>query len=144
MTHIFAVCTPYTPPAGNFIPLENIVKSKLPNFGYQIQLASGAVEEHIQTKDEIKQFLNGMYGGSGASGEGGFDVTKGVLFENLEKLGKTPLLSEEMLEYYVDQYARNGMHGSCKYSINQTEVVTKKVQVSWYRTREQNFQEELQ
>ena len=115
VTHIFAVCTPYTPPSAKFIPLEIIVKSKLPNFAYQLQLGSGIVEKHVQSKAEIKAFLNGMYGGRGPDGEAGFDVSKGVLLENLGKLGKTPLLGEEMLEYYVEEYARNGVYGSCKY-----------------------------
>ena len=116
MTHVFAVCTPYNAPASTFVSIEDIVASKLPNFGYQIQLASGTVEEHIQTKDQIKQFLNALYGGKGPNGEDGFEVTKGVLFENLEKLRRTRLLSEGLLEYYADQYARNGMHGTCEWS----------------------------
>ena len=86
--------------------------SKLPNFGYQLQLASGAVEEHIKTTAQIKQFLNGLYGGKGPNGEVGFDVRKGVLFENLPILRKTPLLDEEVLEYYAEEYCRNGMGGT--------------------------------
>ena len=113
MTHIFAVCTPYTAPANSFTPLESMVKSKVPNFSYQIQLASGIVEQHIQTKEDIKQFLNALYGGKGPDGKTGFAVAKGVTFENLDKLCKTPLLDDEMLDHYVDQYARNGVQGSC-------------------------------
>ena len=113
MTHVFAVCTPYTAPSRNLIPLETIVESKLPNFQYQLQLASGVVEEYIQYREQIKQFLNGLYGGKGPNGEDGFETTKGVLFENLDKLGKTPLLSDEMLDYYANQYARNGVRGTC-------------------------------
>lgn len=109
------MCTPYTAPASSLLPLESIVK-KLPNFGYQIQLASGIVEEHIQTREEIKKLLNALYGGKVLNGGFGFEVTKGVVFENLEKLKKTDLMSEEMLEYYTDQYARNGMHGTCECS----------------------------
>lgn len=83
----------------------------LPNFTYQLQLASGAVESHIKTKPQIKQFLNGMYGGTGPNGEKGFDVRKGVLFENLGVLRKTPLLGEEELEVYTEEFSRNGMGG---------------------------------
>ena len=86
--------------------------SKLPNFGYQLQLASGAVEEHIKTKVQIKQFLNGLYGGKGPNGEVGFDVRKGVLFENLPILRKSALLDEEVLECYAEEYYRNGIGGT--------------------------------
>ncbi|KAK3176905.1 hypothetical protein OEA41_008231 [Lepraria neglecta] len=111
VTHLFSVCTPHRAPTKTYMPLEAMV-SKLPNFGYQLQLASGAVEEHIKTKAQIKQFLNGLYGGKGPNGEVGFDVRKGVLFENLPILRKTPLLDEEMLEYYAEEYCRNGMGGT--------------------------------
>ena len=124
-----------------------MVKTKLPNFGYQLQLASGAVEEHIQSKEEIKQFLNAVYGGRGPNGEVGVKVTKGIMFENLEKLGMTKLMSEEMLEYYTEQYVKSGMHGPCQYLSPlpiHVELNAEDNAVSWYRTREQNFQDELQ
>lgn len=92
--------------------IENIVKTRLPNFGYQLQLASGAVEKHIQTKEDIKKFLNAIYGGRGLNGELGFDVEGGAIFRNLDNLEMTKWLSEEMLSYYADQYAKNGMHGT--------------------------------
>ena len=114
VTHIFAICTPYTAPTDRFVSLETIISAKLPNFGYQIQLASGTVENHIQTKEEIKQFLNAMYGGKGQNGESGFDVTRGIIFQNLKTLDNTRLMRDEVLAYYADQYARNGMHGTCK------------------------------
>lgn len=81
VTCIFAICTPYLAPSKSFTPLETLVQTKLPNFGYQIQLASGEVEKKIQSKEEIKQFLNALYGGQGPNGEVGFDIHKGLLFE---------------------------------------------------------------
>lgn len=92
------------------------MKTKLPNFGYQIQLASGEVEKHIQTKDQIKQLLNALYGGKGPNGERGFDVKKGIAFEDLPKLQRSRLLDDSMLDYYADQYSKNGMHGTRKSS----------------------------
>ena len=86
----------------------------MPFWGYQIQLASGEVEKHVQTKDEIRHFLIGLYGGKGPDGELGFDVEKGLLFENLPKLDKTELLDERTLDYYTAQYARNGIHSTCE------------------------------
>ena len=73
-----------------------MVETKRPNFRYQLQLASGEVEKHIVSKEQIKQFLNGMYGGRGENREAGFDPAQGLLYENLPKLGPTRLLSEEV------------------------------------------------
>lgn len=115
MTHVFAICTPYWPPSSTYIPIEEIVKNKWPNFRYQIHLASGEIEKRIQTKDEIKQFLNACYGGTGPDGESGFEMTGGTNFDILDKLRKTKLLSAGTLDYYAEQYSRNGMHGTCEF-----------------------------
>ena len=96
VTHLFSVCTPYWPPSKQYISLEDLVKTVLPNFGYQLQLGSGVVEKAISTKEEIRQFLNSLYGGRGAQGEVGFDVVQGANFENLPKLDPTPLLSPKV------------------------------------------------
>ena len=77
-------------------PLEELVKTRLPNFTYQLQLASGEIEKHIQSKEEIKQFLNALYGGRGPNGEVGFIPEQGVLLENLPKLKPGRLLSEKV------------------------------------------------
>lgn len=66
-------------------------------------------------EDEIKQFLNACYGGTGPNGESGIEVTGGTNFGNLDKLEKTKLLSTETLEYYAEQYSRNGMQGTCEF-----------------------------
>lgn len=125
---VFAVCTPYMPPSLKKTDLETMVKTVLPNFAYQLHLASGEVEQHITTKEQIRQFLNALYGGRGSNGEVGFDVRKGPIYENLPSLGPSPLLSKEMLNFYADEYAKNGMHGG----------------LNWYRTRDVNFEHELE
>ena len=96
VTHLFSVCTPYSAPSQDFKPLEELVKTKLPNFTYQLQLGSGEIEMHISSKEQIKQFLNALYGGRGPNGEVGFIPAQGVLLENLPKLNPTPLLSEKV------------------------------------------------
>ncbi|SLM37633.1 epoxide hydrolase [Lasallia pustulata] len=128
VTHLFAVGTPYLAPSKDLEPLEELVKTKLPNFGYQLQLASGDVEKVITSRDELRQFLNALYGGKGPNGEVGFTVQEGLLVQNLPKLGPSPVISEKYLNYYTDQYARNGIHST----------------LNWYRTREVNFEEELE
>lgn len=100
----------------------------MPNFRYQEHFASGELEEALQSRTEIKQFLNGMYGARGPKGEGAFDAAKGIFLESLPKLGMTRLLSEAELEYYTQEYARHGLHGP----------------MNWYRTREVNYVEELE
>jgi soluble epoxide hydrolase / lipid-phosphate phosphatase len=65
-------------------------------------------------------------GGRGPNGEAGFDIGKGVLLENLDVIGPSPLLSVEEVDFYADEYARNGMHGP----------------LNWYRTGRLNWEEE--
>ena len=116
VTALFSICTPYLPPASTFTPLSALVATKFPNWQYQLQLASGEVEEKVKTKEDIRQFLNALYGGVGPQGEWGFEVWRGLLWEHLEGLGRTRLMGEEVLEWYVEEYARSGMHGPCKYA----------------------------
>ena len=112
---MFSICTPYTAPSKNFAPLEEIVQTgKLPNFGYQLQLASGQLEDAIQSREQIKQFLNALYGGKTSSGEVGFDVRRGVNLDILPRLNHTSLVGKEMLDLYADQYAKHGLHGPCE------------------------------
>ncbi|KAL8916716.1 MAG: hypothetical protein Q9208_008363 [Pyrenodesmia sp. 3 TL-2023] len=104
VSHIFSICTPYTPPSRSVASIEDVVKSgRLPNLGYQLQLASGQLEDAIQSREQIRQLLNGLYGGRTSSGELGFNVEHGVQLNRLPRLNHTPLLSKEMLDYYADQ-----------------------------------------
>ena len=99
VTHAISICTPYFPPTrkgSEFVDLEVTIKKALPNFKYQLVLRSGEVEKHIQTKQQIRQFLNGLYGGIGPHGEVGFTVTDGPLFDNLPKLADTELLDKKI------------------------------------------------
>ncbi|KAL8795312.1 MAG: hypothetical protein Q9195_002182 [Heterodermia aff. obscurata] len=129
VTHVFAICTPYTPPSKDYVPLEKLVKSgRLPNFGYQLHLASGEIEERIKSKEQIKMFLNCLFGGTGPNGERGFYVQEGLRFDELPILKPTKLIDEATLDYYADRYKTNGMHGT----------------LNWYRNREQNFKDELE
>lgn len=83
-----------------YMSTEALVKGPLPQFGYQLHLAGPEVEATIQTKEQIRQFLNGIYGGRGPNGELAFDPVKGILFDNLPKLGKSKLLSDKVRVYY--------------------------------------------
>ena len=127
--------------------METLVKSgRLPNMGYQLQLASGAVEENIVRKDQIRQLLDGLYGGTSPDHVRAFDVKDGLHFDALPGLHQTQLVDGATLDYYADQYAKNGMHGTRKAQNIRIEEASEinQVIVNWYRTREQNYQDELQ
>lgn len=122
---------PYARPQPTYLSLEDLVKNGSPNFGYQLQFASGDVEKVVRSKGEIKQFLSAMYGGRTAKGEVGVDVEKGVLMDKVMALKPSRLLSEEVrlsckvklvcstlttskeLDYYATEYSRSGLHGPC-------------------------------
>lgn len=124
---VFSICTPYAPVLPVFIDIPQLVE-RLPNFRYQLQLAGPDVEREIGSDPaKLRAMLAGMYGARGPNGEKAFSTDKGVLFENLDKMGKSPLLSDDEVDFYVKQYARNGMRGP----------------LNWYRTRKINYEEEL-
>jgi soluble epoxide hydrolase/lipid-phosphate phosphatase len=127
ITSVFSICTPYFAPRKEFIDLPTLIKVALPNFTYQLQLRGPDVENAIQGKEKLREFFNAMYGGRGPNGEAGFDPMQGVLLDRLPNLNPTPLLSSEELDFYTEQYSRNGMHGP----------------LNWYRTFETNVREEV-
>ncbi|GAO13143.1 hypothetical protein UVI_02025010 [Ustilaginoidea virens] len=128
---VFAVCTPYVPPKPAWTPLEDLIAAgKLTNFRYQLQLAGPDVEGNVQTADEVRRFLNGMFGATGPDRQPCFTTRDGVLFDKLALVGSSPLLSEDESEYYTAQYMRQPsppMRGP----------------LNWYRTRRINYEEEL-
>ena len=115
VTHLFSVCTAYFPPSKEYTSLEDRIKSgQLPNFGYQLQFANDKLEDKVTSREQIKQLLNAMYGGWSPNKERGFDVRHGIHLENLPRLGHTKLVDKKTLDYYANEYARNGMHGPCE------------------------------
>ncbi|KAI1464993.1 alpha/beta-hydrolase [Daldinia caldariorum] len=115
---VFNLCVPYMPPSPVKHSLEDMVK-KLPNFTYQLQLASGKTEEIVDKSPErLRGFLNSLFGGRTPEGDYGFKVSEGVVEENLERIGPSPLFSAETIDFYVQEFSRHGIHGPC----------------NWYRT----------
>ncbi|ORY15149.1 Alpha/Beta hydrolase protein [Clohesyomyces aquaticus] len=127
VSHVFAICTPYTAPHEQYTSLEDLVKGALPQFAYQIHLASGEVEKSVNSEESIRQFFKGLYGGRGPNGETAFDPNQGVLAENLPKVGESRLLHGKVLDHYVKEYSRHGIHST----------------LNWYRTRKTNWEEDL-
>lgn len=126
---LFSICTPYAPPTQTYEPLELFVANRIPFFGYQVHFVSGEVEDAVQSPREIRNFLNGLYGGRTTDGPRGvaWNAERGVDLSVLPRMGKTKLLSDDEMEYYVREYARHGIHGP----------------LNWYRTRELNYVDEL-
>ncbi|KAF7622913.1 hypothetical protein AFLA_010231 [Aspergillus flavus NRRL3357] len=127
ITHLILFVVPYLPPSPKYIDTADLAKV-VPTVGYQLQFGSaeGVVESHTQDKEGIRAFLNGLYGGATPEGKFAMDSTRGFDFEVASKLGRTRLLSEEELQYYVEEYSRNGLQGPCNY----------------YRIRQQSWTEE--
>jgi hypothetical protein len=96
ISHVFSVCTAYSAPSKKYQALEDLVKGPVPQFAYQLHLASGEVEEKITSKDDIRQFLSGMYGGRGPDGQLIFNTYTGVLFENVPIVRSSPLMSQSV------------------------------------------------
>lgn len=126
ITAVFSICTPYFPPTEKFEPLGILVQKRLPNFAYQMHFASGEIEAAVQSKAEIRQFLNNLFGARTPEREAAFDADKGIDLARQARVGKTKLLTDEEMDYYVDEYARHGVHGP----------------LNWYRTREENHMNE--
>lgn len=73
----------------------------MPQFAYQLHLASGEVEKSVKDEQSIRQFLRGMYGARGPNGELAFDPEKGVVAENLPKVGESRVLNGEVSELII-------------------------------------------
>ncbi|WEW61172.1 alpha/beta hydrolase family protein [Emydomyces testavorans] len=174
ITHIFSVCTPYSPPQREFVPLDELVATRLPFFGYQLQFMSGELEKAIQTKRDIRQFLIALYEGRTSKGEFGCDVRKGVLLDKLPALQPSRLLTEEVCSRCVwsscgsnqvlngcfirnwiimlknTPKAESTVHVSAVISFCIPDLLSMNMDfdnchlVNWYRTREQNYKDELE
>ncbi|KAL9944348.1 hypothetical protein ACHAQF_003936 [Verticillium nonalfalfae] len=124
---VFSICTPYFPPNPRYFSLESLVNSgRLPTFRYQLQFISGDVEANVKTDDDIRQALVSIYGGRTADGQFGFSAEKGFKFDLFGQVGSSPHVSKEEEDHYVENFARNGLHGP----------------LNWYRTRELAFADE--
>lgn len=125
----FSICTPYVPPGRTFVPLEELVRTRLPNFAYQLQFRGPEVQEKMQGADMIRRGLSGIWEARGPGGEAGVSASRGLHWENLHLLGDSPHLSGEETAHMVAEYMKQPapqMRGP----------------TNWYRTREVNFADE--
>jgi soluble epoxide hydrolase / lipid-phosphate phosphatase len=128
VTHLVSISTPYFPIEATYTPIRSLAKT-LPTYAYMEHLASGELEEHFQTRAELRSFLNGCLGfPKGPNGEVGFTPEHGMHFENFSKLAPTSLFTAIEMDYYAAEYTRNGLRGPN----------------NWYRTRELNFSNDFE
>ncbi|CAI4211517.1 unnamed protein product [Parascedosporium putredinis] len=125
---VFSACVPYSPPKEKWTPLKVIIDAgKLQNFRYQLQFHGNDVEKEVQGRDKIRQFLNAVYEGRTPDDRYAFTTRDGVLFDKLGEVGQTPFATPEELDFYADQFSRNGLHGP----------------LNWYRAGEKSYKEEV-
>ncbi|KAH8176118.1 alpha/beta hydrolase fold domain-containing protein [Sarocladium implicatum] len=131
VSSIFTVCTPYAPPNPEWVELEDIVRTRLPNFAYQLQFAGPDVEREVQGPERIRQLLVAINGGRGPNGENqpGEMMTQGVNFENLKYMKEARTISGDELDVYVSQHMKH-------------EAPQMRGPLNWYRTRKINYEDE--
>lgn len=126
---VFSVCTPILEVSDTYTPLRDMIAAgKWTHFAYQLQFEGPEVEQRLQGADGVRQFLNALYLGSTAEGDYGISIASGVDFDILPKLRRSPLLSEEELEYYVEQYMLR-------------EAPQLRGPMNWYRVVEHNWKD---
>lgn len=124
---VFGFCVPYFQASPDTDTLEKVVQL-LPNFQYQLSNRAGAVEAAVgDSPANLVAFMNGMFGGTTPEGEPVFDPEHGIHADRLARIGASPLLNQEMLDFYVEEYSRHGLRGPC----------------NWYRMWELNSEDEL-
>ncbi|KAI1769254.1 Alpha/Beta hydrolase protein [Hypoxylon sp. FL1150] len=125
---VFSVCVPYWPPSPVKVTFEEVL-AKSPNFSYQRQLASGETEKFVDKSPEnLRGFVNGVMGGTTADGKSVFTIENGFVEENLPRIGNARLASQEIVDYYVQEFSRHGLHGPA----------------NWYRTRDLNGDDDVE
>ncbi|KAF5010350.1 hypothetical protein FDECE_3466 [Fusarium decemcellulare] len=102
------------------------------NFGHQRkETKASSAKIKIRDKEEVRQFLNAMFGGTTSEGEPVFDATNGILFDILPRLDQSHIISGDELDHYVSKYSHDGN-------------ARLKTPINWFRTRVQNYIDELQ
>lgn len=141
---IASFCVPFIPPSSEVLDATALVE-KMPNFRYQLYLASGAVEGAVGGTSpdprKVAAFLHGNFGGTTPENEPVFSAEHGIHVDRMMSVRDSPLASAEMVDHYVQQYmlntaiaaetandtgTRNPLTGPC----------------NWYRTHELNSRDE--
>ncbi|KAL1866827.1 hypothetical protein VTK73DRAFT_4476 [Phialemonium thermophilum] len=142
---VFSVCTPYAPPLPEWLEPEAYV-ARIPNFRYQLQLASGEVERYLRPGDEsrLRSFFNGIFLGRNSSGEGIFRTDRGLVFENFDSVGPSPIVGPEEIDFYVREYSHGRSSSEKKDKQPDTDESDSPLHgpLNWYRTRRINYEDD--
>ncbi|BGP12483.1 hypothetical protein JCM10213_006949 [Rhodosporidiobolus nylandii] len=138
---VASVCTPYLPPpaaSAPFISLEELVRTKLPNFGYQIFFASDrSAPKFDQVLDHVvsSMFSPVVRQKKLAAGEdvsampnkvGEYEKYLDAMIAKKEKGTLPELPNDPESRYYVETFRKTGL----KHALN------------WYRTRKLNYKQD--
>jgi len=124
VSHIANICTPFLPPVREYIPIRELVATKMPNFKYQIAFQDPQTEKDLEAPGKIRQFLNGLHRGHGEE-MGEWMVDRDIV-ESVGNPKRSKFMSEEDLDYFTKEFERNGFHGP----------------LNWYKTGKVNYEDE--
>lgn len=90
----------------------------MPQLGYQLQWGSNdrVIESYTKDKTGIRNFLNAVFGGCTPDGKLAFTAELGLEFDKLSTLNQSSLLEAHELDFYVEEFSRNGLRGPCEHS----------------------------
>jgi pimeloyl-ACP methyl ester carboxylesterase len=124
VSHIANVCTPFASPMREYIPIRELVATKIPSFKYQIAFQDPQTEKDTEAPGKIRQFLKGLHRGLGDE-RGNFMVDKDIV-ESVGDLKRSKFMTEEDLHYFTKEFERNGFHGP----------------LNWYKAGKVNYEDE--
>lgn len=108
---MFSISTSFIPTESIYEPLALVVKNRLPNFSYQIHFAPGEFEQAVRSKEEIRQFLNNIFGARTPEGEVAFSANGRINLVKERRVGRNKLLDDEEINFYVNEYTRHDVNG---------------------------------
>ncbi|CAG8779826.1 18874_t:CDS:2, partial [Acaulospora morrowiae] len=120
---VISICTPYTPPNENYIALESVAEI-LPNLQYQVYLSHPKAEIELDSKPE--EYLKAVLRSSQPGDQIQLFDGKNMMGSIIDGLHRSPIISQQELDYYVTHYKSGGFHGG----------------LNWYKTRKVNYQDE--
>lgn len=137
VSHIALIAIPFAPINKEYVPLEKLIQMA-PSFKYQASFVDPArTEERLKTGEAVERFVRGMYRGAPQNMTREEGQKQGIMKMNgdgdvVDNLGDQKLaeniLTKEDLEIYTDTFTAGGYHGP----------------TNWYKTRRENFEDELQ
>lgn len=102
-------CTPFVPPAREFVPLEKVVEA-LPNLKYQLRFSSPEAEKEIN--DNIPSFFARVFRPSSEAHEAWIDPETGTVIAGRPVVPKSDMIPQKVFDHYVSIYTKTGSHGS--------------------------------